>query len=51
MRFGKTSAIFRAIRYGFDYPGLAGKVFDDAKNDSINRLYGAKAMTFANELN
>ena len=51
MRFGKTSAIFRAVRYGFDYPGLAGKVFDDARNDAINRLYGAKAMTFANSLN
>lgn len=51
IRFGKTNAIFRAIRYGLDYPGLKGKVFDDAKNDQMNRLMGSKAMKFSNDLN
>lgn len=51
IRFGKTNAVFRSIRYGADYPGLQGKNFDDAKNDILNRFYGSKVMKFANELN
>ncbi len=49
-QYGFTSAIFRAYRYGIDHPGLKGKVFDDAKNDQLNRLYGYKAMKAANEI-
>lgn len=49
MRFGKTSAIFRALRYAADYPGLLGKIFTPQTSDAFNRLYGAEAMQFANK--
>ena len=48
-RYGKTSAVFRAMRYSVDYPGVKGKVFDDTKTDALNRVFGADAMKFANE--
>lgn len=49
-RFGRTSAIFRAFRYGADYPGLQGKILMPEKNTMLNQLYGAEAMRFANAL-
>ncbi len=49
-RFGKTSAVFRAIRYSFDYSGLQPEAFRTDKCDKINRLYGSEAMRFANAL-
>lgn len=50
IRFGRTSAIFRAFRYGVDYPGLQGKVLTPEKNSFLNQLYGAEALRFANAL-
>ncbi len=47
-RYGRTSAVFRAMRYAYDYPGIKGKVFDKAKVDHLNKLFGADAMRFAN---
>jgi hypothetical protein len=32
--------LFRAYRYGPDYPGLAGRTLDAAAYESFNRLHG-----------
>lgn len=37
---GLINDIFRAHRYGPDYPGLQGRELDPAKFDWINRVYG-----------
>lgn len=42
-RYGKTSAVFRAMKYEPDYPGLQGKSFDLEKMDKYNRLFGDRA--------
>lgn len=47
-RYGRTSAVFRAMRYSFNYSGLVGKKFDSEKVELLNKLFGAKAMRFAN---
>jgi len=36
-RFGRTNMVFRAMRYGHDYPGLKGTGLDD-----INVLFGSR---------
>ena len=51
VRHGKTNCVFRAMRYPLDYPGLADKIFDSKKTQSLNQLYGAEAMYLANRLN
>lgn len=43
-RYGKMNAVFRAMKYEPDYPGLAGKTFDLAKTDRFNRLFGPDAF-------
>ncbi len=48
-RFGKTNAVFRCMRYGLEFEGFKDKVFDDAKNDKINRLFGPEAMKYRNQ--
>jgi hypothetical protein len=32
--------VFRALRYGPDYPGLAGRDLDSERHRALNRLYG-----------
>ncbi len=49
-RFGKLNAVFRAHRYPFNYPGLAGKKFDLEAEQPINQLYGFEAMQAANKM-
>ena len=36
-----VNSLFRAHRYGPDYPGLAGRDLDPARYANLNRLYGA----------
>lgn len=38
---GRHNMVFRAHRYGPDYPGLQGKVFNPEKHELVNRLYGS----------
>jgi hypothetical protein len=51
IRHGKTSAVFRCMRYDLDYPGLAGKHFETDSEElrHLNQLYGAEAMRLANQ--
>lgn len=39
---GRHNMVFRAHRYGLDYPGLKGKTLEPQKYDMLNRLYGPK---------
>ena len=40
-RFGNANRLFRAYRYGPDFPGLKGKTLTAEGYDWLNRLYGA----------
>ncbi|HKI73087.1 MAG TPA: aryl-sulfate sulfotransferase [Pseudomonadales bacterium] len=37
---GRMNMVFRAHRYGPDFPGLAGRDLDPARHANLNRLYG-----------
>ncbi|MEJ2647654.1 MAG: aryl-sulfate sulfotransferase [Sedimentisphaerales bacterium] len=37
---GRHNMVFRAHRYGLDYPGLKGKRLNPEKYEMLNRLYG-----------
>lgn len=51
IRHGKTSAVFRCMRYDLEYPGLAGKHFETDSEElrHLNQLYGAETMRLANQ--
>jgi len=44
LAWGALNWVFRAYRYGPDYPGLKGKSLDPAKFEKWNRLYGPEAF-------
>jgi len=39
---GRHNMVFRAHRYGVDYPGLKGKKFDSEKYEALNKVYGPR---------
>lgn len=43
IRYGNTNAVFRCMRYGADYGGLAGKKLDRVKCAELNARYGPDA--------
>jgi outer membrane protein assembly factor BamB len=38
-RYGRVNLVFRAYRYGPDFPGFQGKVFDPQRYAWLNHLY------------
>lgn len=38
--YGRNNMIFRAYRYGPDYPGLEGKKLNHKKFEALNKIYG-----------
>jgi hypothetical protein len=46
-RFGRVNLVFRAYRYGPDFPGLAGHALDPARYTWLNHLYAPAASLMA----
>jgi hypothetical protein len=44
--FGMSNMIYKAHRYGPDYPGLKGKIFSEESLVSFNKLYGPQAFRY-----
>jgi hypothetical protein len=46
-RFGRVNLVFRAYRYGPDFPGLAGHALDPGRYAWLSHLYAPAASDLA----